>query len=493
MTSGIIRRVGNALIGGVAAMAMSAAMHNPAMAMSVKEAVQIALDSNPEISEAVANREGREFELRQAHGLYLPQVDLEARTGAQRLDSAGTRAGTIREDGVVPSPLLNDDETYFNRSEANVVVQQLLFDGFNRRGERRHQAARVDSASYRVYERSEAIALNVIREYLDIGLSQKIVQYAQENVDYHNRILSNLREGAAAEAISVADRQQAEERLYSAEARVIEATEEVNAAKIRFFKLVGKPLDHYQGVPQISGALPKNLAEAVGVGRENNPNINIAKADLDAAYGLVTKARSEFFPKISFEATARTGENLEAIRGPEQEFRAEIVARWNIFRGKIDANNVQEQIRHVDEERYGLHKTHRDVEEAVRLSWDRRMQQSRRLARLQEQLASTESLITSYDEQFKVGDRSLLDLLDTQNTRFNTQVAVQTSRHALTLAEYRILASVGVLLDTMHVEAPQQSEAYARVQERVPATPEGETMKRFEPKRRWRTVVEPAK
>lgn len=493
MLSCKIRHLNSALLGGVAVAVLAAGLCGNASAMSVKDAVQTALDSNPEISEAVANREAREFELRQAHGLYLPQVDLEGRIGTQRLDSPGTRAGTIREDGIVPSPLLNDDETYFNRQEANVVVQQLLFDGFNRRGERRHQAARVDSASHRVYERSEAIALNVIREYLDIGLSLSIVRYAQENVDYHRRILGNLREGTEAEAISIADRQQAEERLYSAEARVIEATEEVNSAKIRFYKLVGQPLENHQGVPSIAGALPKSLAEAIGIARENNPNVNIAKADLDAAYGQVTKAKSEFLPKISFEATARTGENLEAIRGSEQEFRAEVVARWNIFRGRIDSNNVQEQIRHVDEERYGLHKAHRDVEEAVRLSWDRRLQQSRRLARLQEQLASTESLIGSYGEQFKVGDRSLLDLLDTQNTRFNTQIAVATSRQALTLAEYRILASVGMLLNTLHVNAPQQAEAYARVQERVPETPEGETMKRYEPKRRWHTVVSPAK
>lgn len=481
------------MLHGAAAAALIAGGTLNADAMSVREAVQIALDSNPEVNEAVANREAREFELRQAHGLYLPQVDLEARTGTQRLDSPGTRSGTIREDGVITSPLLNDDETYFNRSEANVVVQQLLFDGFNRRGERHFQAARVDSASHRVYERSEAIALNVVREYLDVVLSYRILKYAEDNVAYHRTVLGNLREGTEAEAISIADRQQAEERLYSAEARVIEATEELNSAKIRFFKLVGKPLDHHQGVPSVAGSLPKNLAEAIGVARENNPNINIAEADLDAAYGQVMKARSEFYPKIALEATARTGENLEAIRGSEQEFRAEVVARWNIFRGRIDANNVQEQVRHVDEERYGLHRAYRDVEEAVRLSWDRRYQQSRRLQRLEEQLASTESLITSYAEQFKVGDRSLLDLLDTQNTRFNTQIAVETARQALQLAEYRILASTGLLLNTMQLNAPQQADAYARVQERVPATPEGETMKRFEPKRRWHTVVEPAK
>ncbi len=476
------------LLGGVAAVALLAGMSGSANAISVKEAVTVALEANPEIGEAIANREAREFELRQAHGLYLPQVDLEARTGTQRLDSPGTRAGTTREDGVIPSPLLDDDDTYFNRREASVVVQQLLFDGFNRRGERHHQAARVDSAGHRVYERSNAIALNTIREYLEYGLRREVVQFAKDNVAYHEVVLSALKEGAAAEAISIADRQQAEERIYAARARLVEANQDLNSAGIRFFKLVGKPLDVFEGVPAVTGALPRNLDEAIGIGRQNNPNINIAKADLDAARALIKQARSEYFPKLSLELRGRTGEDLEAVRNTEKELRAELVMRWNLFKGRIDSYNIQEQVRRSDEERYGLRKAHREVEEAVRLSWEVRLQQARRLAQVQDQLAATNQLIESYTEQFKVGDRSLLDLLNTQNTRFNTQVTVATARNALTLAEYRVLAANGTLLDVLHVKPPEQSDAYARPEERVPDTPEGETDRRYEPRRThwWR-------
>src|SRR5690348_11454211 len=46
-----------------------------AHAMSLREAVSIALISNPQIGQAIQNREAIEFELRQARGLYLPRVD----------------------------------------------------------------------------------------------------------------------------------------------------------------------------------------------------------------------------------------------------------------------------------------------------------------------------------------------------------------------------------------------------------------------------------
>lgn len=447
---------------------------NTAHAISLKAAIKIALEANPEIGEAISNREALEFELRQARGLYLPKVDGEARYGAQRLESPGTRTSGTSNNTL-------------ERREFRGVVTQRLFDGFNRRGERHHQASRVDGASHRVWERSEFIALNIIREYLEAGRLLRIVQFSKDNVAYNKKIHGNLKEGEASGSISVADRQQAEERVFAAEARLIEATEDLNGAKIRFFKLVGKPLDDFQQPRSVASLQPRSLSSALGTARTNNPLIKIAKADLDAARALIVQARSEYLPKVDLEVQGRHGRDLDGVFGQESEVRAEVVLRWNVFKGGIDRANTQEQIRRSDEERFGLRRAHREVEESVRLAWERRVQQRRRYARLRDQLASTERLIDSYAEQFKVGDRSLLDLLDTQNTRFNTQISVETARNALEFAEYRVLASVGMLLKTFHITAPKQSDGYARAEHRVPETPDGETEKRMTPGTRWST------
>ncbi len=72
------------LAAGVALLALSSTSSN---AVSLKDAVSVALDSNPEIGEAIENREAIEFELRQAKGLLLPSIDLEAGAGYRRLDN----------------------------------------------------------------------------------------------------------------------------------------------------------------------------------------------------------------------------------------------------------------------------------------------------------------------------------------------------------------------------------------------------------------------
>ena len=467
----IMRGARNVLLATVCAAIL---LPDTAHAISLKAAIKIALEANPDIGEAIANREAIEFELRQARGLYLPSVDGEARYGVQRFDSPGTRTSGTSDDDL-------------QRREVRGVLTQRVFDGFNRRGERHRQASRVDSASHRIYERSEFIALNIVRQYLEAGRLLKIVQFSNENIAYHKRILSDLKEGESGGSISIADRQQAEERVIAAEARLIETTEDLNGAKIRFFKLVGKPLDHFQAPSSVTSALPRGLSQALGIARTSNPLIKIAKANLDAARSQIKQARSEFYPKVDIELQGRKGNDLEGVQGRESELRAELVMRWNIFRGGIDRATVQEQVRRSDEERYGLRRAHREVEETVRLSWDRQVQQRRRYARLRDQLASVERLLVSYAEQFKVGDRSLLDLLDTQNTRFNTQISVETGRSALEFAEYRVLASIGMLLNTLRITAPVQSDSYARAEHRVPETPDGEKERRMKPGHRWST------
>ena len=438
-------------------------------AMTMKDAVVRAVNSNPEIGEAVANREGIEFELEQGRGLYRPRVDLQGSAGGEIRDNSTTRQ--------------NDDEDHlFFRREASVVVRQLLFDGFGTDGEVEFQAARVDSASLRVRERSEFIALAVIREYLEVMRLNRILGYARDNLSYHQKISGDIVQGTEAGSLSVADRQQAQERVLAARARIVEFEEELKASEATFIKLVGQPIGRASSVIKINGKQYASLQGALGTARDRHPSIRFAQADIDAAQAQVKVAESKFYPKFSLEGRGAVGEDLGGERGEDNYLQGNVVAEWNIYNGGIDTANKQEQIRHVDEAYQKLARITREVEEGVRLSWDRRAQQAKRLRVLLAELSATDQLRGSYFEQFKIGQRSLLDLLDTQNTRFNLQVAIATSDAAVKFAEYRILASTGSLLRTIGVKPVEQARPYARRDANSPETLPPDAYHRIDPR-----------
>ena len=466
----MLSRMRKSILAATSILAVGLLSSTSSWAMSMGDAVRIAVESNPEIGEAIANREAIEFELRQGRGLYLPRIDLEGSLGGEIRDSRSTHA-------------TGDNDHLFFRKEGSVVIRQLLFDGFGTDAEVERQASRVDGASHRVFERSEFIALAVIREYLDIVRLRRVVRISTDNVAYHRRLVGRIGEGASEGSLSVADRQQAQERLYAANARVAEAREELKAAEARFIRLVGRTAGKVSVPRGVSKALPPTKSHAIGVARSSHPSVKLAKADIDAATALVKAAESRYYPKFTLEGRARAGDDLSGFRGHDHDVQANVVMSWNIYNGGIDMANRQEQIRRVDEQRMRLHRITREVEEAVRLSWDRRDEQRRRLAELRRQYNAIQQLVGSYTEQFNIGQRSLLDLLDTQNTRVSAQIAVETASAAVKFAEYRVLASTGTLLRTLHVKAPSASAAYAREQAKVPPTPPAETQSRYSPKR----------
>ncbi|MGE0503589.1 MAG: TolC family protein [Rhizobiaceae bacterium] len=449
----------------VASAALALAATSSVSALTLREAIAIATESNPEIGQAIENREAIEFELRQARGLYLPTVDLEASAHTRRLDTPSRRL-----DGV--------SDTALNGGEVGLVVTQKLFDFGARRAEVDYQAARVDGASLRVLERSEYIALAVVQDYLEYMLQGAILEEAKRNQGFHQGILGDIREGVAGGVLTDADMQQAEERVFAARVRVQEAAEELEAAKIRFYKTIGVPLTKPSRPPSVASKLPKTLEEALGLARTNNPRVKATGADIDAAHALVAGARAKMGPEILAEGRARAGYDIDGQEGRGTDLQARVVMRWNLYRGGIDKANEQEQIRRASEQRLVLHQVHRELEETVRLSWDRRFRQAEIARTLKAQAAASERLVGSYREQFKVGQRSLLDVLSAQNTRFNTDTLADTASYAALFAEYRLLAATGQLLASLDIQPARQSDGYARQEFDVPPTPETETYAR---------------
>ena len=179
---------------------------SPAFAVDLREAIQAALNTNPEIRQAVANRQATNEERIQGQGAYYPRISVEGSAGVRSLRNPTRRSLGIASDTLWPV-------------EGDLIVDQLLFDSGGREAEIRRQAARTDAASARVEERSQYVALNVARSYVDYLLQQRLVAIAQDNVTFHDKLSSDLREGVSKGSISIADQQQAEERLQAAHAR----------------------------------------------------------------------------------------------------------------------------------------------------------------------------------------------------------------------------------------------------------------------------------
>ncbi|HVL78732.1 MAG TPA: TolC family protein [Sphingomicrobium sp.] len=430
----------------------------PAYGIELRDAVQAALNTNPEIRQAVANRQATMEERVQGQGFWYPRVSVEGSAGVR-----GLRNPTRRTLGIA-------DETLYP-VEGSLIADQLLFNSGGREAEIRRQAARTDAAAARIEERSEFVALNVARAYIDYLLQQRLVAIADDNATFHQRLSADLREGVSRGSISIADQQQAEERLQAARARVTEAREDLEAAAISFQTLTGVPIDRVSMPPDLSAYLPATLVEADALARQNNPRVQESLADLSAAREEIRAAQAGLGPRVNLEGRARYGHDIDGFAGRTRDLLGNVVLRWNLFDGGIKEANVREQRHRADERHARLFEMTRRAEEDSRSAWSRLQNQSRLVGELETQSRISDDLLLSYREQFNIGRRSLLDVLDAQNTRANTQARVETARLARLYAQYRLLAATNRLVEALGVSIPAAAYSDERARFRVNPIP----------------------
>jgi adhesin transport system outer membrane protein len=430
----------------------------PALGVELRDAVQSALSTNPEIRQAVANRIATQEERVQATGLYYPRISVEGSAGVRSLRNPTRRSIGLADQTLWPI-------------EGDLIVQQLLYDSGGREAEIRRQASRTDAAASRVEERSEFVALNVSRAYIDYLLQERLVAIAQDNVTFHERLAGDLREGVSRGSISVADQQQAEERLQSARARVTEAREDLETAGIQFRTLTGMPIDSVSLPPDLSQCMPASLEDAEQLARNNNPRVQEAIADLNTAREEVRAARAAIGPKFTLEGRARAGHDIDGFAGRTTDLQALGVIRWDLYNGGSKEANVRELQNGADEVHGRLFQRTRQAEEDVRSAWSRLQNQTALVNELETQAKITDDLLLSYREQFNIGRRSLLDVLDAQNTRYNVQAQTETARLAKLFAQYRVLASANRLIECLGVQMPAAARADQRARYKVNPIP----------------------
>ena len=419
-----------------------------ATANSLAETVHLSLESNPEIDIVKKNRLAVDQELRQARAGYLPSVDLRGAAGPEWSDNNTTRAR-------------NGSDTRF-RTEAQVSLSQMLFDGFATRSEVDRQRARVDSAAYRVEEAAEFTALNAIEAHLDILRNEEIVRLNEANIAQHDSILGQVRDLESAGRGDIADVRQTEARVARAYDNLAVARGALADARARYQRVVGVHPGRLEDAEAPHAALPPTSEDAALLASGSSPTVLIAAADTDAAGAEVRASRAGFDPRFDVEIGSNINRNIDGARGRDNDVSGMLVMRYNLYRGGADMALEREAFHRANEARASLANTRRLAEQEARFSYNALETARERTEALTAKAEAQRRTRDAYASQFEIGQRQLLDLLDAENELFLDRVSLTTAVYTERFAAYRVLAVVGELLETLEVAPPRESVSIHR-------------------------------
>ncbi|WP_052260812.1 TolC family outer membrane protein [Photobacterium gaetbulicola] len=409
-----------------------------AIGQSLEQAVADTLTTNPEIKRAYNAFMSRNQATRSAVGDYLPSVDLETSVGYEDYDNSTNSTGDYE-------PL-----------DASISLRQLIWDGSITYHDIQRNKAEAEAQRYQLLADAQDKALRVTEIYLNTLEAQEVLALSQSNYAVHQRIFTDIKKRTDSGIGSTADLAQIEGRLARSRSNLIAAENNLQDKITEFYREVGSNPVNLEKPEVDQNYIPTSLDNALNQAKDNNPVLFVAKNDIDAANYQYKQAKGNFYPTFSIEASQEWGEDLDGTPGHTDEFKAMLKMEYNLYNGGSDLADSRRAAYQLSQSKDVRDRAYRLLEESTRLAWSGMELALSQTQYLQQHVDASARTVVAYEKQFKIGKRTLLDVLNTENELFEARKAYLGAHYAGILAKYRVLNATGQLLEEMRVDVPNQ-------------------------------------
>ena len=398
--------------------------------------VRETLSTNPDVAEARNRWLARREEVRAAEGGFLPSLDINAGIGYEYTDSPSTR---VRE----------GDSNELTRKELGLTARQMLFDGWGTRSEVSRQQARADSAAAQLLSVGESTAMKAAKAYVDLQRFKDLRQISKENLDIHYRIQDQIRLRSEAGVGRRADYEQVRSRVALAEVNLVAADVNLLDAHTTFQRVVGKPPKAGYAPAEITpGTFPESLQQALSIAQTNNPILYTAAADIEAARAQHEAAKQNDYPRFDLELDGNMNDDIDGTEGEVDDMSAMLRMRFNLYRGGTDAARKRATAHNINEAKDIRDRSVRQLDETIRLAWAAYEATAAQVPLFERQVVAATATRDAYAKQFNIGQRTLLDVLNSENEVLQGRESLVETRAEHLLAQYRVLEAMGALVDS---------------------------------------------
>lgn len=400
---------------------------------TLPDAIEKAILRNPEVLARLHDYQASDAERDIARGGLFPRVDLQGYTGRER-----------RETPTSPS------DTY-SRPGYQLQLRQLIFDGFATRNDVKRLGFARAVRYYELLGTTDETAFEAARAYLDVQRYRDLSKLAQENWAIHKETVDQIERRVKAGVGRRVDLEQAFGRLALAQSNWLTESSNQHDVSQRYQRVVGEaPAGTLQPLPTFGNKLPMEkdvLKQAI----VDNPGFRAAVSNIRSSRARIDVQRANNLPTLEFRASTGMDKNLLGVTGETNSTALQVLLNWNLFKGGSD----EARIRQAHEQLYNAtdlrDKACRDIRQQTAISWNDVKKLKEQLGYLEQHQLSTEKARDAYRQQFDIGQRSLLDVLNTENELFEAKRAAVRARYDLSQAELRVLTQTHRILPSVEL------------------------------------------
>lgn len=415
-----------------------------------------ALAGHPEILAAREGLAAAGFSVEETVGSLRPQAEFVQVLGRERTISPILRAQGIGQRSLT-------------RKEQRFSFRQTLYDG---NGTMNRTRAAGESRRARAWEVEEArlrVAFRAVAAFLEVLHQQEQVDLARGNIQRKAGIREKVEARSRGGVGRHSDLDQASSRLAQAETSLHQREAELEAARAAFQEAVGRSPEELElpRVPdlEVADSMPARRRSIL----QEHPALRRAERSLEASRLLSRSARASFRPRVDLDLGATRFDDIDGIPGENEDFTALLSLRQNLTSGGVFQARRERFEAEERRSRQIVAALNRRLERDLRSAWANLASARSNAALFRSSVDLELQVVEAFQKQFRLGKRTLFDLLNADDQLFRTRSSLLATRFAHMQAAYQVLASQGNLLEV--IGSPWQE---------VPGSGEGNSIGRID-------------
>jgi outer membrane protein len=401
-----------------------------ARAETLNQALASAYEYNPQLDAERARLRATDEEVTRARSGFRPVI-----TGGADINYQFTKQQTSKQ----------TLEQELKPGGYGVDVVQPLFSGFRTINAVNEQEANVRAGRENLRSVEQSVLLDAVTAFMDVVRDQAIVRLRENNVNVLSRELKATEDRFAVGEVTRTDVAQAQARRAGAVSALDLARANLKTSRALYERVIGHAPENLVEPAGYERYLPNSLQEATAVGTHENPAVVGALYLEQAARFGVDRIRGELLPSVQLEGTYQNRfETSEIINETET---AVVTGRLTvpIYEGGEVYARVRQQ-KHIHVSRLQeIEQARSESESQVVAAWSQLLAARAQIESDQSQVDANTTALTGVREEERVGQRTLLDVLNAEVELLNSQVQLVQTRRNVVVASYAVLAAVGRL------------------------------------------------
>ena len=192
-------------------------------------------------------------------------------------------------------------------------------------------------------------------------------------------------------------------------------------------------------------SIPSTLKEAINLSKQNNPNILIAKLDLEKSQKDLAISESDLKPTASISLQRTYSDDLSSTVDQKEQDILKATVSWPFYSGGKKRSTINKNSNLTARKRLLLDDAVRINETNVASAWSSLQSSESFLNSVKVQVSAAKIANEGIAAEYERGSRTTLDVIQSNALLLSAQISLASSEKNYLMAQYNLLKTVGLL------------------------------------------------